>query len=48
LISIIVAVHNQLAMNQLFWQHLRANTQGEWELVVIDNGSTDRSGDFFS
>jgi GT2 family glycosyltransferase len=48
MISSIVAVHNQLAMNQLFWQHLRANTQGEWELIVIDNGSTDGSGDFFS
>lgn len=35
-------------MNQLFWQHLSANTQGKWELIVIDNGSTDGSGDFFS
>ena len=48
MISIIVAVHNQLAMNQLFWRHLSANTQGDWELIVIDNGSTDGSGEFFA
>jgi len=47
LLSIIVAVHNQLAMNRLFWQHLSANTKDEWELVVIDNGSSDGSAEFF-
>jgi GT2 family glycosyltransferase len=35
-------------MNQLFWKHLSANTNGAWELIVIDNGSSDGSGKFFS
>ena len=48
MLSIITAIHNQLAMNQLFWKHLSANTNGAWELIVIDNGSSDGSGEFFS
>jgi glycosyltransferase involved in cell wall biosynthesis len=48
LLSIIVAVHNQLAMNRLFWRHLSANTENEWELIVIDNGSSDGSAEFFT
>ena len=48
MLSIITAIHNQLAMNQLFWKHLSANTKGAWELIVIDNGSSDGSGEFFS
>ena len=48
MLSIIVAVHNQLAMNRLFWQHLSANTEGAWELIVIDNGSSDASAAFFA
>ena len=47
MLSIIVAVHNQLAMNRLFWRHLSANTENEWELIVIDNGSSDGSGCLF-
>ncbi len=47
MLSIIVAVHNQLAMNQLFWEHLKQNTEGEWELIIIDNLSTDGSREFF-
>ena len=47
MLSIIVAIHNQLAMNRLFWRHLHANTEGDWELIVIDNGSTDDSAAFF-
>ena len=38
-----MAVHNQLAMNRLFWRHLSANTDGDWELIVIDNGCSDGS-----
>ena len=48
MLSIIVAVHNQLAMNRLFWRHLSANTEGEWELIVIDNDSSDGSAEFFT
>jgi len=47
LLSIIVAVHNQLAMNRLFWRHLSVHTQGEWELIIVDNGSSDGSAAFF-
>jgi GT2 family glycosyltransferase len=47
MISVIVAVHNQLPMNQLFVERLRANTRRPFELIVIDNASTDGSADFF-
>jgi len=46
-ISIITAVYNQLAMNQIYWEHLVKNTQHPFELIVIDNASTDASADFF-
>ena len=48
MLSIIVAIHNQLSMNQLFWQYLSANTVGEWELIVVDNDSSDGSAEFFA
>lgn len=48
MLSIIVAVHNQLPMNKLFWHHLSECTLGEWELVVVDNGSSDASAEFFA
>lgn len=47
MISIITAVHNQLSMNQLFVQHLQKATRNRYELIVIDNASTDGSADFF-
>ena len=47
MISIITGIYNQLAMNRLFLQSLRETTVGEWELIVVDNGSTDGSAEFF-
>jgi len=47
MISIITAVHNQLPMNQLFVQHLKEATLNRYELIVIDNASTDGSAKFF-
>ena len=46
-ISIITAVYNQLAMNQIYWENLVKNTKYPFELIVIDNASTDASADFF-
>jgi GT2 family glycosyltransferase len=46
-LSIITAVHNQLAMNQWFVEHVKRYTRQPYELIIIDNASTDGSGDFF-
>ena len=46
-ISIITAVYNQLPMNQIYWENLVKNTKNKFELIVIDNASTDASADFF-
>ncbi len=46
-LSIITAVYNQLAMNQIYWENLVKNTKHTFELIVIDNASTDASADFF-
>lgn len=47
MISIITAIYNQIAMNRLYYKSLVETTDGEWELIVIDNGSTDGSREFF-
>ena len=47
MISIITAVHNQLPMNNLFYNSLKSNTKYPYELIVIDNNSTDGSREFF-
>lgn len=46
-ISIITAVHNQLAMNQIFLENLRSHTKHSFELIIIDNASTDGSAEYF-
>lgn len=46
-ISIITAVYNQLPMNKIYWENLAKKTANSFELIVIDNGSTDSSADFF-
>ncbi len=46
-LSVIVAVRDQLEMNRLFLESLRASTEGTHELIVVDNGSTDGSRELF-
>jgi glycosyltransferase involved in cell wall biosynthesis len=47
MISIITAIRNQLAMNRLYFQHLKKYTSHPFELIIIDNDSTDGSREFF-
>lgn len=47
-LSIIVVVRDQLPMNRLFLEHLRAATDGPYELIVVDNLSTDGSAEYFA
>jgi GT2 family glycosyltransferase len=47
MISVITAVYNQLAVNRLFMDSLRRYTHHPYELIIIDNGSTDGSAEFF-
>jgi Predicted glycosyltransferases len=47
MISIITAVYNQLDMNKLFWEYLKKYTDSAFELIIIDNCSTDGSREFF-
>ncbi|MGE4294075.1 MAG: glycosyltransferase family 2 protein [Campylobacterales bacterium] len=47
MISIIVAVYNQLEMNKLFVESLNRYSTLPFELIIIDNGSTDGSAEFF-
>ncbi|MEP6952168.1 MAG: glycosyltransferase [Ginsengibacter sp.] len=47
MISILTSVHNQLDMNKLFYETLKKNTSLPFELIVIDNNSTDGSREFF-
>ncbi len=45
--SIITAIYNQLAMNKLYYESICRTTDNEWELIIIDNGSTDGSVEYF-
>jgi len=47
MISIITAIYNQISMNKLFLEYLKRYTFNKFELIIIDNGSTDGSADFF-
>jgi GT2 family glycosyltransferase len=47
MISIITAVYNQLPMNMLFYESISRASMLPWQLIVIDNGSTDGSAEFF-
>ncbi len=47
MLSIITAIHNQLPVNRLFWANLQRYTSSPFELIIIDNASTDGSADFF-
>jgi GT2 family glycosyltransferase len=46
-ISIITAIHNGLAINKIFYQSLAKYTVNPFELIIIDNTSTDGSTEFF-
>ena len=46
-ISIITAIHNGLAFNRIFFDSLKKYTRHPFELIIIDNASTDGSTDFF-
>ncbi|MEX0967744.1 MAG: glycosyltransferase [Bacteroidia bacterium] len=48
MISIITSVHNQLGMNKLFLENLREKTKLPFELIVVDNNSTDGSREYFT
>lgn len=47
MVSIITAIYNQISMNRLFLEYLTQCTNNKFELIIIDNGSTDGSADFF-
>jgi GT2 family glycosyltransferase len=47
MISIITAIYNQIDMNRLFWKYLLKYTDSPFELIIIDNASTDGSREFF-
>ncbi len=47
LISVITAIHNGLAFNKIFFESLKKYTVHSFELIIIDNASTDGSAEYF-
>jgi GT2 family glycosyltransferase len=47
MISIITAIYNQKNVNKLFWESLNKYTNCKFELIIIDNDSSDGSAEFF-
>ncbi|MBN1759526.1 MAG: glycosyltransferase family 2 protein [Chitinispirillaceae bacterium] len=47
MLSIITAIHNLLPMNRLFLEYLQRYTMLPYELIILDNGSTDGSDRYF-
>ena len=47
MISIITAIHNGLAFNKIFVEYIQQYTVNEYELIIIDNCSTDGSREYF-
>src|SRR5258707_3447218 len=47
MISIITAVHNGLAFNKIYLEYLRKYTHNTYEVIIIDNASTDGTREFF-
>ena len=47
MISIITAVHNGLAFNKIYLEYLKKYTHNPYEVIIIDNASTDGTREFF-
>jgi GT2 family glycosyltransferase len=45
--TLVCPVHDQLSHNRVFWETLNRYTYHPFRLIVIDNASSDGSGDFF-
>ena len=46
-LDLVVPIHGQIEMNQIFFDSLIKNTRSPFRLIVVDNASPDGSADFF-